>query len=263
MRDESPVRLRTRSSMFDNVAHAHLSLTLPGWLLHLCLTRSMCACAQWLLCRALAHKALLSDTRRLSLPIVFVVVAFARRDMKMPCACAQGLVVDIRYCHHRSCCRCRRCAMQRECKALLMTSSSSLPLFLLLLPLCDMTCCHALAHKALSLLPPCDAMCCRALAHKAWLPLPPCNTTFCCALVHKALPPSLPCDMTCCCALAHKAWLPSPPCDATCCHALAHEALLTSPLRDVMCQQLVRLCTLLLQYEAHAHAHKGLLLDNI
>jgi hypothetical protein len=80
--------------MFDDVACACLSLTLPGWLLHLCLMRSMCACAQWLLCCALAHEALSSDTCRSSLPIVVFVVAFARRDMKMPCACAQGLVVD-------------------------------------------------------------------------------------------------------------------------------------------------------------------------
>jgi hypothetical protein len=45
-RDESPVHLHTRLSMFDDVTCAHLSLTLPGWLLRLCLTRSMCACAQ-------------------------------------------------------------------------------------------------------------------------------------------------------------------------------------------------------------------------
>ena len=50
----------------------------------------------------------------------------------------------------------------------------------------------------------------------------------------------------------------SPLCDATCCRALAHEALSPSPLRDAMCQQLVRSCTLLLQYEARAHAHEGL-----
>jgi hypothetical protein len=79
--------------MFDDVARACLSLTLPGWLLRLCLTCSMCACAQWLLCCALAHEALSSDTHCLSLPIVVVVVAFARRDMKMPCTCARGLVV--------------------------------------------------------------------------------------------------------------------------------------------------------------------------
>jgi hypothetical protein len=74
--------------MLDNEARARLSLTLPGWLLHLCLTRSMCACAQWLLCFALAHKALSSNTRHSLLPIVVVVVEFARRDMKTPCACA-------------------------------------------------------------------------------------------------------------------------------------------------------------------------------
>jgi hypothetical protein len=34
-RDESPVRLRTKSSMFDDVARARLCLTLPGWLLRL------------------------------------------------------------------------------------------------------------------------------------------------------------------------------------------------------------------------------------
>ncbi len=36
----------------------------------------------------------MSDTRRLSLPIVVVVVDFARCDIKMPCACARGLVGD-------------------------------------------------------------------------------------------------------------------------------------------------------------------------
>jgi hypothetical protein len=55
----------------------------------------MCACALWLLCCALAHEASSSDTCHLSSPIVVVVVvAFVRRDMKMPCACAQGLVVN-------------------------------------------------------------------------------------------------------------------------------------------------------------------------
>jgi hypothetical protein len=129
-RDESLVRLRTRSSMFDDVARAHLSLTLPGWLLRLCLTRSMCTCAQWLLCCALAHKASSSDTRPLSLPIVVVVVAFAQRDIKMPCACAQGLVINIRRCHRRSCCYCCRRATRRECKASSTTSLSLSPLFL-------------------------------------------------------------------------------------------------------------------------------------
>ncbi len=100
MRDESLVRLRIRLSMFDDVACAHLSLTLPGCLLHLCLTRSMCACAQWLICRALVYEASSSNTRRLLLPIVVVVIAFAQRDMKMLCARARGLVVDI-CCHHR------------------------------------------------------------------------------------------------------------------------------------------------------------------
>ncbi len=38
---KSPVRLRTKSSMFDDVARARLCLTLPGWLLRLCLTRGM------------------------------------------------------------------------------------------------------------------------------------------------------------------------------------------------------------------------------
>jgi hypothetical protein len=93
-RYESLVRLCTRSSIFDNVACARLSLTLPGWLLCLCLTRSMCACTQWLLCCALAHEASSSNTCHSSSPVVAVVVAFARRDMKMPCACAQGLIVD-------------------------------------------------------------------------------------------------------------------------------------------------------------------------
>ena len=39
--------------------------------------------------------------------------------------------------------------------------------------------------------------------------------------------------------------------------------LFLSPSHDAMYSQLVCLCTLLLQYEARAHAHKGLLLDNI
>ncbi len=58
------------------------------------LTRSMCACAQRLLCCALAHKASLSDTCCLLSPIVVVVIAFAWRKMKMPCACAWGLVIN-------------------------------------------------------------------------------------------------------------------------------------------------------------------------
>ncbi len=93
-RDESLVRSCTRSSVFDNVACARLSLTLPGWLLRLCLPRSMCACAQWLLCCALAHEALSSNTCCLLLPIVVVVVAFVQCNMKMPCICARGLVVN-------------------------------------------------------------------------------------------------------------------------------------------------------------------------
>jgi hypothetical protein len=67
--------------MYDNLAHARLCLTLPGWLLRLCLMRSMCACAQWLICRALAYEASLSDTRHSLSLIVVVVVAFTRRNM--------------------------------------------------------------------------------------------------------------------------------------------------------------------------------------
>jgi hypothetical protein len=212
--------------MFDDVARACLKLTLPGWLLRLCLTRSMCACAQWLLYCALVHEALSFDTRCSLLPIVVVVVVFVQRNMIMSCACAQGLVVNICRRHCRSCCHCCRRATRRECKASLTTWLSSSPLFLLLSPLCDATCC-------------------RALAHEAWLPLPPCDATCSWALAHKALLLLLPCNATFCRVLAHKAWSPSPPCDVTCCHALAHEALLTSPLRDTMCQQLARLCTLL------------------
>ncbi len=128
-----------------------------------CLTRSMCACAQWLICRArirglvVRHSSfivadcccchrfhatqydmLILCTRvryvvvavvrrdvsscacarglvvRLSSFVVAVVaVAVARRDTKMPCACARGVIVDIRRGHRRSCCRCRRCAMRR------------------------------------------------------------------------------------------------------------------------------------------------------
>ncbi len=139
MRDESLVRLRTRLSMFDDVACAHLSLMLPGCLLRLCLTSSMCACAQWLICRALVYKALSSNTCRLLSPIVVVVIAFAQHDMKMLCARARGLVVDI-CCHHcRSCCRCCHQATQRECEALLTTLSSLLLLLLSWLPPCNAT----------------------------------------------------------------------------------------------------------------------------
>ena len=50
----------------------------------------------------LAHEALSFDTRRSLLPIVIVVVvAAAQRDMKMPGACARGLVVNIRRCRRR------------------------------------------------------------------------------------------------------------------------------------------------------------------
>ena len=59
-------------------------------------------------CSALVHKASPSDTSRSMLSIVVVVVvAAAQRDMKMSGARAQGLVVDIRR-HHRRSCR-RRC----------------------------------------------------------------------------------------------------------------------------------------------------------
>jgi hypothetical protein len=233
--------------MFDNVACAHLSLTLPGWLLRLCLMRSMCAYAQWLICCALVHEALSSDSH-CSL-LLIVVVAFAQRNMKMPCACALGLVVDI-YPHHcHSCCHPRHRAMltfvlviaivvvvvavaQRSVKMSGAHARGFVDDFvvfvapvLVVVAAVRVTYCHALAHKALSLSPSCDATCCRALAHKTLLPLPPCNVTCCCALVH--------------------------------------EASLALSLRDAMCQQLVRLCTLLLQYEARAHAHKGLLVDNI
>jgi hypothetical protein len=94
-----------------------------------------------------------------------VVVAVTRRNMKMPCACAQGLVVDIRRRHCRSCCRCRPCATRCDCEASSTTLSSSSPLFLSLSPLCDGTCCCALAHEALLPSPPCDATCCCALGH--------------------------------------------------------------------------------------------------
>ena len=60
-------------------------------------------------CSALVHEALPSDTCHSLLPIdVVVVIAAARRDKKMPGACARGLVIDIRRHHHRSCCR-RHC----------------------------------------------------------------------------------------------------------------------------------------------------------
>jgi hypothetical protein len=109
-RDESLVRLCTRLSMFDGVARACLSLMLPGWLLRLCLTGSMCACAQWLLCCALAHEALLL-TFVVIITVVIVVVAIARHDVEMPSARAQGLIIDIRHRHCCSCCRCCRQAM--------------------------------------------------------------------------------------------------------------------------------------------------------
>jgi hypothetical protein len=136
-----------------------------------------CACVQYVVVAVVQRDVLSCACAR-----GLIVVAVARRNMKMPCACARGLVVDIRCCHRRSCCRCCRRATRRECEASLTTSLSSLPLFLSLSPLCNATCCRALAHKALK----------------------------------------------------------------------------PSPLRDAMCQQLVCSCTLLLQYEARAHAHKGL-----
>ena len=63
----------------------------------------------------LAHKALPSNTRCLLLSIVFVVIiAAARRNIKMLGTRTQGLVVEIRR-HHRRCCgrRCR-CTMRYE-----------------------------------------------------------------------------------------------------------------------------------------------------
>ena len=60
------------------------------------------------ICCVLAHEASPSDTHRSLLPIVVVLIAVAQYDMKMPGACARGLVVDIRHHHHRCCCRRRR-----------------------------------------------------------------------------------------------------------------------------------------------------------
>ncbi len=62
---------------------------------------SLCICAQGLV------------VQLLSFVVAVVAVAVARRDTKMPCACARGLIVDIRRRHCRSCCRCRHCATRR------------------------------------------------------------------------------------------------------------------------------------------------------
>jgi hypothetical protein len=116
MRDES--LMCSRLSMFDNVACAHLCLTLPGWLLCLCLMCSMCACAQWLICHVLAHKASLS-TFVIVIAVDAVAIAITRRHMKMPCACGRGLVVDICPFHqHSCCCRCHHAMQYEKCHAL-------------------------------------------------------------------------------------------------------------------------------------------------
>ncbi len=60
-----------------------------------------CTCAQGLV------------VRLSSFVVAVVAVAVARHDTKMPCACARGLIVDIRHRHRRSCCHCRRCATRR------------------------------------------------------------------------------------------------------------------------------------------------------
>jgi hypothetical protein len=84
-----------------------------------------CHCATRPACRALAHDALsLSpvwqrDVRGFIVnfvdfvAVIVVVVAVARCNMKMPCACARGLVVDVCCRHRRSCCRRRRRATRR------------------------------------------------------------------------------------------------------------------------------------------------------
>ena len=89
--DESQVRLRTRSSMFDDVdvARARLILMLPGLLLYLCLTRKC--------------------------ELDIVVVAIAQCDENMLCSRARGVTVQHSlFVVANSCCRCCRCAMRYE-----------------------------------------------------------------------------------------------------------------------------------------------------
>ncbi len=96
------VPLRTRPHLWLRCLCRSLSL-LP-------LSSSPSLDAMWICC-ALLHKALSSDTRHSSSPIVVVIVAVARQDIKMPCACSQGLVVDIRHHHRHSCCHSWRRAL--------------------------------------------------------------------------------------------------------------------------------------------------------
>jgi hypothetical protein len=81
------------------------------WLLRLCLTCSMCACAQWLMCRALAYEASFMTSSSSSFVVFVAIVTVQRRDMNMLCTCAQGLVVrHLAFVIADCCCRRRRYA---------------------------------------------------------------------------------------------------------------------------------------------------------
>ena len=67
----------------------------------------------WICC-VLKHKALSSDSCRLSLLIFAVVVAYTQRNKKIPYFCPWGLVVDICCCHLLCCCCCH-CVIWCKC----------------------------------------------------------------------------------------------------------------------------------------------------
>jgi hypothetical protein len=108
----------------------------------------------------LAHEAL-SLTFVLVITVVVVVVAVAQRNVKMPGAHAQGFVDN--FVIFVAAVLVVVAAVRHKVMSCVLHEA------LLLLPLCNTTCCHALVHKALLMLPPCNATCCCALAHKALL----------------------------------------------------------------------------------------------
>ncbi len=133
---KSPVRLCTKSSMFDDVGCARLCLTLPGWLLRLCLMQPAC--------RTLTYEALLllpsCDATGMSYACVqgLIVVAIVRRDWH---------VVRSRTRPYRRCPSGNATGMSYACVRGLIVVAC----------LATRPACRTLAYKALSLSQSCDA----------------------------------------------------------------------------------------------------------
>ncbi len=207
-------------SMFDAGARAHLCLTLPGWLLHLCLMPQLVV---------IDVTITQCNVEINGIVAVLVVVAAIAQHMIWNSSCTIGLVVNIWCCcsrflvvfvavvrhevengvrlRTRPCC-CHRCARWH------------INVMRLHLRPCHHHHCRTQRINVMCLhTRPCHCRHCMTwcwkccvLAHKALLSPPLCDATYkCCALAHEALSLLFLCNMTLkWCALAHKTLLLSP-----------------------------------------------------